>query len=153
MQAQILKFLNITKESGISVAIKNMLIYLLRYSGLNKPDFKNWIKVRDAKVAFSCEIMTELPDTTQIPHAVGIVIHSDTKIGENVTIFQNVTIGRVDGENYNVPIIEDDVTILSGAAILGDVTIEKGAVIGANAVVLSDVKEDTTVVGAPAKEA
>lgn len=134
------------KKNSLSVAVNKSLSYL----GLSL-DYKNAKKFHDLRIAFSCDIKQELPDTTVLAHPVGVVISDSAEIGENVQIYQNVTIGqtRQDGTAGQIC---DDVTIFSGATIIGDVNISKGAVIGANAVVLDDVKEYTTVVGAPAKE-
>jgi len=89
-----------------------------------------------------------------LPHPVGVVIGIPV-IGSNVTILQNVTIGvrrhtqdSLDPNNY--PVIGDDVTINAGAVVLGHVAIGCGAQIGANAVVTSDVPENTTAIGIPA---
>ncbi len=81
---------------------------------------------------------------------VAVIIHKRAKIGNNVIIGSCVTIGGKAGYE-NVPIIEDDVYIGSGAKVLGPITIHKGAVIGANAVMLNDVVENTVVAGVPAK--
>lgn len=148
MKTKIRKFVKIAKDSGLAVAINTSLNFL----GL-KLDFKNSVKFKDPRIAFSCDILQELPDTTTLPHPVGIVISGSAKIGENVRIYQNATIGWTLGDkNRTAGKIGDNVTIYSGAAIIGDVTIGDNAVIGANAVVLDDVKEDTVVVGAPARE-
>lgn len=83
------------------------------------------------------------------------VIGETTDIGDNVTIYQNVTLGGtnpadgVPGKRH--PTIEDDVIIGSGAQILGPVTVGKGARIGANAVVTKDVQPGAVMVGIPAK--
>ena len=79
----------------------------------------------------------------------GIVINNTSKIGNNVLIFQNVTIGGRKGSG--APIIEDDVIIGAGAVVLGDIVIGKGAQIGANALVLQNVPEGSTAVGVPAR--
>jgi serine O-acetyltransferase len=81
---------------------------------------------------------------------LGIVIHARCVIGNRVVIGTNVTIGGCGG-HYDVPTIEDDVEIGSGAKILGPITIGCGAKIGANAVVLCDVPEYATYVGVPAR--
>lgn len=81
-------------------------------------------------------------------HLDGIVIGSGVKIGNNCTIYQQVTLGKNKGE---FPVIGDNVTIFAGAKILGGIKIGNNAVIGANAVVLKDVPDDSVAVGVPAK--
>ncbi|AZP10944.1 serine O-acetyltransferase [Undibacterium parvum] len=81
---------------------------------------------------------------------LGIVIHANAVIGNNVKISQNVTIGGRSGF-VNVPVLEDGVQIGAGACILGPIRICKNALVGANAVVLCDVPEGKTVVGVPAR--
>lgn len=71
-------------------------------------------------------------------------------IGKNVMISPCVTIGGR-SNIYDVPIIEDDVFIGVGAKILGNVTIGKGATVGANAVVLDSVPPGSVAVGVPAR--
>jgi len=87
-----------------------------------------------------------------IDHGIGVVIGETTIIGNNVTIYQGVTLGGVSlnpGKRH--PTIEDDCTIGAGAKILGDITIGKGSKIGANSVVVKDVPPYSTVVGIPGK--
>lgn len=88
-----------------------------------------------------------------LPHPTGIVIGEDVVIGDNVTIFQQVTIGSHGkaqlGRAY--PVIEDHVTIYAGAKLIGNITIGRHAVIGANAVVNKDVPPYAVAVGVPAK--
>jgi serine O-acetyltransferase len=79
-----------------------------------------------------------------------VVIDGITEIGAGATIGPFVTIGLRDG-NIVGPTLEGGVSVGTGAKILGQVTVGPGAQIGANAVVVSDVDADTTVVGAPAK--
>ena len=81
---------------------------------------------------------------------LGIIIHRRTVIGNNVLVGAHVTIGGR-GEHHDVPVIEDDVMIGTGAKILGPVRIGRGARIGANAVVLKDVPPGTSAVGIPAR--
>lgn len=81
---------------------------------------------------------------------LAIVVHRRARIGNNVTIGPNVTIGGRSGF-IAVPVIGDDVLIGAGARILGPVTIGRGAQIGANAVVLTDVPAGATAVGIPAR--
>src|SRR5215217_5495630 len=85
-----------------------------------------------------------------IDHGMGVVIGETAEIGENVTIYQGVTLG---GTGFSTgkrhPTVEDNVTIGSGAKLLGPITIGHGAKIGANAVVIHDVPPNSTVVGNP----
>lgn len=80
---------------------------------------------------------------------LGVVVHARAKIGNDVKIAQNVTIGGRAGR-YEVPVIEDDVEIGVGACVLGPVVIGRAARIGANAVVLHDVPPGAIAVGVPA---
>jgi serine O-acetyltransferase len=87
-----------------------------------------------------------------IDHGMGVVIGETAEIGDNVTLYQSVTLGGVSlNPEKRHPTIEDDVVIGSGAAVLGPFTVGKGARVGANAVVLREVEPGTTVVGIPAK--
>lgn len=90
----------------------------------------------------------------RLPHSgMGIVIHPNASIGENVTIFHQVTIGYKDTptSSFGPPVIGSNVYVGAGAKILGDILIDDGSIVGANAVVLNDVSRNTTVVGIPAK--
>jgi serine O-acetyltransferase len=98
-----------------------------------------------------------LPPSAQVGRNVvfgysglAITVHKHARIGNNVTVGPNVTIGGRSGL-IPVPVIEDDVLIGAGACILGPVTIGRGAQIGANAVVLCDVPPGGTAVGVPAR--
>lgn len=87
---------------------------------------------------------------------MGIVIHTNSKIGNNCMILQQVTIGTsvpfFDMKNLHpVPTIEDNVYIASGAKILGGITIGEGSVIGANCVVTKDIPPNSLVLGIPGK--
>ena len=83
------------------------------------------------------------------------VIGETALIGDNVTIYQNVTLGGtnpstgIGGKRH--PTLEDGVVIGSGAQVLGPITIGEGGRVGANAVVTKDVLPRTTVVGIPAR--
>src|SRR5918998_4158293 len=92
----------------------------------------------------------KIGDGLFIDHGMGVVIGETAEIGENVTIYQGVTLGGTGfatGKRH--PTVEDNVTIGSGAKLLGPITIGHGAKIGANAVVIHDVPPNSTVVGNP----
>jgi serine O-acetyltransferase len=81
---------------------------------------------------------------------LGTVIHARAVIGDRVVIGPGVVIGGR-SHIFEVPVIEDDAEIGVGAKVLGPVRIGRGAVVGANAVVLDDVPPGAVVVGIPAR--
>jgi len=86
-----------------------------------------------------------------IDHAMGVVIGETTEIGNDVLIYQQVTLGGVSlSKGKRHPTIEDGVTIGAGAKVLGNIRIGKEAKIGANSVVIRDVAPESTAVGIPA---
>lgn len=87
-----------------------------------------------------------------IDHGQGVVIGETAKIGDNVTIYQGVTIGGVKLEaGKRHPTIGNNVIIGAGSKVLGAITIGDNVKIGANSVVTKDVPSDKVVVGIPAK--
>jgi serine O-acetyltransferase len=82
-------------------------------------------------------------------HPIGIVIGGDTRIGNRVRFMGNNTVGTAKDNGY--PTIEDDVVIGAGARILGPITVGARSVIGANAVVVTDIPPDSVAVGIPAR--
>ncbi len=85
-----------------------------------------------------------------IDHGAGVVIGETAEIGDRVTLYQGVTLGGTGfARGKRHPTVGDDVTIGSGAKLLGPVEIGHGAKVGANTVVISDVPSNATVVGNP----
>jgi serine O-acetyltransferase len=85
-----------------------------------------------------------------IDHGSGVVIGETAEIGDRVTLFQGVTLGGTGfARGKRHPTLEDDVTVGSGAKLLGPVTVGRNAKVGANTVVIEDVPPETTVVGNP----
>src|SRR5215208_5103176 len=85
-----------------------------------------------------------------IDHGMGVVIGETAEVGEDVTMYQGVTLGGTGfacGKRH--PTVQDNVTIGSGAKLLGPITIGHGSKIGANSVVIHDVLPNSTVVGNP----
>jgi serine O-acetyltransferase len=85
-----------------------------------------------------------------IDHGMGVVVGETAEIGANVTLYQGVTLGGTGfatGKRH--PTVEDNVTIGSGAKLLGPIVVGHGSKIGANSVVIHDVPANSTVVGNP----
>ena len=88
-----------------------------------------------------------------IDHGIGVVIGETAEVGDDVLIYQQVTLGGVSlakGQKRH-PTIEDGVVIGAGAKVLGNIRVGKNSKIGANSVVVKDVPPDSTAVGIPAK--
>lgn len=87
-----------------------------------------------------------------IDHGMGVVIGETSVIGDDVTLFQGVTLGGTGkARTKRHPTLEDNVVVGAGAKILGDITIGDGARVGAGSVVVQSVPENATVVGIPGR--
>ena len=104
---------------------------------------------------YSIKYGIQIPATTKIGygfligHGIGVVINSNTKIGNNVNISQFLSIGS----NHDTPaVIGDNVYIGPHVSMVENVHIGNNSIIGAGAVVVHDVSENSTVVGSPARK-
>lgn len=128
----------------------------------NKRVAERWIEKKTnlyrklLRLIFSCDIpnTVEFGENLKLPHnGLGVVMHVQTKIGNDCTIYQNVTLGGntkfYDGVKTNAggPIIGDRVKISCGACVLGPIIIGHDSIVGANAVVTRDVPPNSLVVG------
>jgi serine O-acetyltransferase len=87
-----------------------------------------------------------------IDHGMGVVIGETCEIGDNVTIYQGVTLGGTGKEKgKRHPTVKNNALIATGAKVLGSITIGENAKIGAGSVVLRDVPSNSTVVGIPGR--
>ena len=87
-----------------------------------------------------------------IDHGMGIVIGETCVIGDDVTIYQGVTLGGTGKEKgKRHPTLQDNVLVATGAKVLGSIIIGENSKVGAGSVVLEDVPTDSTVVGIPGK--
>lgn len=147
-------------------AAKNSLEIILLYSGLHaivmyRIANKLWLW----KVPFFPRAISQLakfltgieihPGATIgkglfIDHGSGVVVGETSIIGNNVTLFQGVTLGGTGKETgKRHPTLLDNVVIGTGAKVLGNITVGNNAYIGANAVVIRNVPQNSTVVGVP----
>ena len=87
-----------------------------------------------------------------IDHGVGVVIGETAIIGDDVIIYQQVTLGGVStSKGKRHPTLENNVVIGAGAKVLGNITIGENSKVGANSVVVKDVPSDSTAIGIPAR--
>lgn len=94
----------------------------------------------------------KIGDGLFIDHGMGVVIGETAEIGDNVTIYQGVTLGGTGKEKgKRHPTVGDNVVISTGAKVLGSLNIGNNVKIGAGSVVLKDVPDNCTVVGVPGK--
>ena len=149
-------------------AARNIVEVLLTYSGLHVIVFHRMAHALDAmqipvlprvimtvaRIVSGIEIhpAARIGRGLFIDHGVGVVIGETTVIGADVTLFQGVTLGgtgKDKGKRH--PTIGDRVVIGTGAKVLGNIQIGNDVMIGANAVVLRDVPDHSTVVGVPGR--
>ena len=141
---------------------------LLTYSGLHALVFyKIAHGLRGARVPFFPRYISQLGkfftgieihpgaaigNSFFIDHGMGVVIGETAIIGDNVTIYQGVTLGGTGKERgKRHPTIGSNVVIGAGAKVLGNITVGDNSYIGANAVVIKDVPANSTVVGVPGR--
>lgn len=161
-----LKTIKLIKEKD--PAAQSIVGILLFYSGLHAiifhriaHKFYKWnLKFIAQLIAAFSKFLTNIeihPGATIgerffIDHGTGVVIGETAIVGDDVTIYQGVTLGgtgKQSGKRH--PTIGNNVVIGAGAKILGSFTVGDNVNIGANAVVLSDIPENSTVVGIPGK--
>lgn len=105
-----------------------------------------WSMATGADIPVNCHIAGGL----LLPHPNGVVVHPGSEIGPNCLLFQQVTLGTVQGKG-GTPRLGGNVVIGAGAKLLGPISVGDHALIGANAVVLQDVPAGATSVGIPAR--
>jgi len=149
-------------------AATSFLEVLLTYSGLHAiMMYRMAHKLHSWKIPFLPRLYSQLarhitgieihPGATIgkhlfIDHGMGVVIGETTVVGDNVLLYQGVTLGGTGKEKgKRHPNIGNDVVVGAGAKILGNITIGDNSYVGANAVVLKDVPPNSTVVGVPGR--
>lgn len=122
---------------------------IANYMGIAK-FLSNRLKVKGLHISHKAKIHRSL----NLPHPIAIVIGEGVVIGKNVSIYQNVTLGGArlgDAKGGNYPTVNEGAVIFAGAVVVGNVTLGKNCIIGANSVVLNDVPDNAVCAGVPAK--
>jgi serine O-acetyltransferase len=135
--------------SGVQAVLTHRVAHALHESGL---PLVPRVLAQGSRIATGVEIhpAARIGDDLFIDHGSGVVIGETAEIGSRVTIYQGVTLGGTGfqrGKRH--PTVEDNVTIGSGAKLLGPIRVGHGAKVGANTVVIEDVPANSTVVGNP----
>lgn len=135
---KLLKFINHLRNEGP----KSALCLTCNYITPNESVKRKVMKYT------SCQLPDNIPDSAFIHHPTGIIVNPDSEFGDDVELFQNVTIGR---GSDGVPQIKDGVVVYASAVIIGDVVVGENSVVGANATVVDDVPPNSIVAGTPAE--
>ena len=154
----------IVRHDPASAGLLPALLNFKGYVALQAWRVSNWLWLRDRR-DLALLLQSESSDSLQVSihpsasigssvfldHATGIVIGAFVTIGDEVTILQNVTVGRMAEAPDRAPRIGKGVLLSSGATILGDLRIGDFAKVGAGSVVTRDVPSGCTAVGVPAR--
>jgi len=137
--------------AGLHALILHRIAHFL--SSLSVPFIPRWISQFNRWLTgIEIHPAAKIGEGLFIDHGMGVVIGETAIIGDNVTLYQGVTLGGTGKERgKRHPNIGDNVVIGAGAKILGNITIGDNSYVGANAVVLKDVAPNSTVVGVPGK--
>ena len=134
-------------------SFKVMVSYRVAHKLYEKKHYflARWISQRAArKTGIEIHPGAKIGDGFFIDHGTGVVIGETSEIGNNVTLYQGVTLGGTGKESgKRHPTVCDNVMISAGAKVLGSFTIGEGSKIGAGSVVLEEVPPHSTVVGVP----
>lgn len=139
----------LTAWPGVHALLAHRLAHALYHAGRRHPAR---LIAATARSVTGIEIhpAARIGDGFFIDHGMGVVIGETAEIGKDVTLYQGVTLGGTGfatGKRH--PTVQDNVTIGSGAKLLGPITVGHGSKIGANTVVIHDVPPNATVVGNP----
>lgn len=137
---------------SVKVLFYYRLSHWLHVNGLLKLSYA----VRYLQGQYGCYISQTsiIGNSLNLPHPVGIVIGDHVVIEDDVSIYQNVTLGShgKEGGPLEYPYVHKDVRIFAGAVLVGNIRVGEYATVGANSVVLSDVPPYSTAVGVPYKK-
>lgn len=98
------------------------------------------------------ENFSNIGEGLKLPHGINIIVNPSAKIGNNVTLYQGVTIGVIhEGEKKGAPTIEDNVQVGPNAVVVGRITIGHDSIIAGNSFVNINVPPNSIVLGNPAQ--
>ena len=137
--------------SGLHAIIFYRITHALRKMGV--PFFPRWLsQVGRFFTGIEIHPGARIGNRFFIDHGMGVVIGETTIIGDDVLLYQGVTLGGTGLEKgKRHPTIGNNVVVGTGAKVLGNITIGDNSYIGANAVVIKDVPPNSTVVGVPGR--
>ncbi|MBF0612970.1 MAG: serine acetyltransferase [Magnetococcales bacterium] len=140
-------------KAGFQAVFLFRLAHWLHGHGLT---YLAWAVCRLNQFLTACEMEynATIGPGLMIPHPMGLMVGRGCRLGKNVTLYQNVTLGVSDWRKEKItrfPRIGDNVFIFAGAVVVGDIQVGDNAVIGANAVVIEDVPAGALAVGNPAR--
>lgn len=158
-ELQVIKERDPAIKSNMEILLYPSFKVMLRYRLAHKLYLKKhyflarWISQRAArKTGIEIHPGAKIGKGFFIDHGSGVIIGETTVIGNNVTLYQGVTLGGTGKEKgKRHPTLEDNVMVSAGAKILGSFTIGENAKIGAGSVVLKEVPPNCTVVGVPGR--
>ncbi|HIW40964.1 MAG TPA: serine O-acetyltransferase [Candidatus Mediterraneibacter vanvlietii] len=158
-EIQVIKERDPAIKSNLEVFLYPSFRVILKYRIAHKLYLKKhyflarWISQRAArKTGIEIHPGATIGKGLFIDHGSGVIIGETTVIGDNVTLYQGVTLGGTGKEQgKRHPTLEDNVMVSAGAKILGSFTIGENSKIGAGSVVLEEVPPNCTVVGVPGR--
>jgi len=136
-------------SGGVQALLAHRVAHALHEAGM---PFVPHAVANASRVLTGVEIhpAARIGDALFIDHGAGVVIGETAEIGDNVTLYQGVTLGGTGfARGKRHPTVESDVVVGSGAKLLGPINVGEGSKVGANSVVIHDVPPRATVVGTP----
>jgi serine O-acetyltransferase len=134
---------------GVQALLTHRVAHALHEAGVPLAPYALSYAIR-ATTGVEIHPAAQIGDALFIDHGAGVVIGETAEIGDNVTLYQGVTLGGTGfARGKRHPTVEDEVVVGSGAKLLGPIRVGRASKVGANSVVIHDVPPNSTVVGNP----